>query len=270
VLVVDGDGEPITGLTNVKVRVRRLSDNWHFDWSDQSFKANPTTLLHQLVEINSLNSPGEYHLDTAPHSKGFNTSAITNKVANDTYVATVVQDGGTEDADNLPAIGEIKEGQFADFIDQAISDNASPAEVLQALRDFGLDHLVAVNPGVVPPAAGTYIRQILDKLNGMATHMLEMSFSYDPDGDTFTGNVWLESGNLVVVNSGSIQVDVYDQDRSLQFSMTAASPDAGGVFKVTRTPTGLVKNRSYYAEAEVTLPAGGGTVKGIKGMFTVG
>lgn len=268
-LVVDGDGDPITGLADVKVKVRRLSDNWHFDWSDQTFRANPALLLHHLVEIDSLRSPGEYHLDTAPHNKGFNTSAITNKVANDTYVATVIQDGGT-DAENLPAIGEIKEGQFVDNIDQLISDNASPAEVLQALRDFGLDHLVSVNPGVVPPAAGTYIRQILDRLSGLTTHALEMSFSYDPTSDTFTGNVWLESANLVVVNSGAIQVDVYDEDRALQFSMSAAAPDAGGVFKVSRTPTGLVKNRSYYAEAEVTLPAGGGTVRGIKGMFTVG
>lgn len=268
VLVVDADGNALLGLTNIKARIRRLSDGLHFDWSDQTFKATPAFPLQQLVEAHPGYNPGEYHLDTVPHTRGWHTSLITNKAPNDTYFVTVIQDGGG-DADNVPMFGEIKEGSFVDFLDAATSDAATPAEVQQLLRDYGLDHLVSVNPGIVPPAAGTYIRQILDKLNGIATHSLEMSFSYDPTSDTLVGNVWLESANLVVVASGALQVDLYDDDRTLQFTMSAAAPDAGGVFKVSRTPTGLVKNRSYYAEATVTLP-GGGTVKGIKGMFTIG
>jgi hypothetical protein len=270
VLVVDAFGDPLTGLTNIKVKIRRLSDGYFFDWSDNNFKSNPTTLLQALTEIHAANFPGEYRLDTVDHVKGFDTSEIVNKAADDTYRVTVLQDPKVAAVPHL-WIGEIKEGDWVDFFDQAISDNATPAEVKAELVAMGLDHLVSVNPGIVPPAAGTYIRQILDKLTAAQTHFLEMSFSYDPIADSFTGNAWLESGNMVVVASGAIVLDIYDQDRTLMFSMSDAAPDAGGVFKVTKAaPTGLVKNRSYYAEATVTLPAAAGTVKGIKGMFTVG
>jgi hypothetical protein len=267
VLAVDSTDEPLIGLSNLKLRIRRQSDGYFFDWSDNSFKGTAAQPLIVLDEIDGAKAPGEYRLNASPHVKGFNTAAIVNANANDTYFVTALQDGGGS-AVGFPMRGEIKVGDFIDLIDQAISDNASPAEVLQALRDFGLDHLVSVNPGIVPPAAGTYIRQILDKLNQSQTHFLEMSFSYNPDNDTFVGNAWIESGNLVVVNSGAIVVDLYDENRTLIFSMADATPDAGGVFKVSRTPTGLVKNRSYYAEATVTLPDTS-TVRGIKGMFTI-
>lgn len=271
VLIVNALREPIVDLTNVKVKVRRISDGLLFDWTDNSFKASPGQLLQALVQINKVSFPGEYRLDSSPHVKGFNTSAITNPNVDDTYRVTVVQDGSPQNAANVPQIGEIKEGDFIDWIDQAISDNATPAEVKAELVALGLDHLVSVNPGIVPPAAGTYIRQILDRLNSQATHSLEMSFSYDPSTDTLTGNVWLESGNLTVAAPGALALTLYDEDGTAQLGpLAAAAADAQGVFKVTANPTGLVKNRSYYAEAVVTLPAGAGTVSGVKGMFTIG
>jgi hypothetical protein len=271
VLIVDAFRVPIVGLTNVKAKIRRLSDNLLFDWSDNAFKAVPTALLQTLVTINAASFPGEYRLDSSPHVKGFNTSAIVNPVTDDVYRVTVVQDGTPQSAANVPQIGEIKEGDFIDLIDQAISDNATPAEVKAELVALGLDHLISVNPGIVPPAAGTYIRQILDRLNAQATHSLEMSFSYDPAADKLTANVWLESANLTVGSPGSLSLTLYDEDGTAQLGpLAAAGADAQGVFKVEVTPTGLVKNRAYYAEATVTLPAAAGTVEGVKGMFTIG
>jgi hypothetical protein len=222
VLVVDAAGTVLPGLANIKIRIRRLSDGFHFDWSDQTFKASPTTLLQTLVAADASKSPGEYHLDTAPHTKGWHTALITNKAADDTYFVTVVQDGGS-DADNVPMFGEIKEGGF------------------------------------------------IDRIEAMPTHSLEMSFSYDPATDILTGNVWLESANLTVSTPGSLSLTLYDEDGTAQLGpLAAASADAQGVFKVTANPTGLVKNRAYYAEATVTLPAAAGTVNGVKGMFTIG
>lgn len=267
VLAVDVTDEPLIGLSNLKLRIRRLSDGYYFDWSDDTFKGTAAQPTITLVPIDATGSPGEYRLDSAPHSKGFNTSAIVNPIANDTYSVRVEQDGGGS-AVGFPMLGEIKVGDWLDFIDQAISDNATPAEVQTELRAIRLHHLVSVNPGAVQPGTGTYIKQLLDGQTGARTHFLEMSFSYDPATDIFVGNVWVESGNLVVVNSGAVVVDLYDEDRTLIFSMSDSTPDAGGVFKVSRTPTGLVKNRSYYAEATVTLPDTS-TVRGIKGMFTI-
>lgn len=263
----------LIALSNVKIFVRRVSDSYFLDWSDDTFKLPGSVVLkdQQLVAVDNVHAPGFYHLHNASHPGGkFDFSKIANKTADDTYVFTCWQDGSPMSATNLPQAGELTEGGYLDFIDQAISDNATPTEVKAEMVALGLDHLISVNPGIVPPAAGTYIRQILDKLNGLQTHFLEMSFSYDPDTDVFTGNVWLESGNLVVVNSGSVSVELFDKDRASQFVMTSPAPDSGGVFKVTRSaPTGLIKNRSYYAEATVTLPSAG-IVKGIKGMFTLG
>lgn len=154
----------------------------------------------------------------------------------------------------------------AQIATDAIDADAIATTAVNEIRDSILSDSTPFDGANIDVA----LSAILAKFDELPTHSLEMSFSYDPSTDTFSCNVWLEYANLVVINSGELQLDVYDQDRTLQFSLTASSPDAGGVFKVTQTPTGLVKNKGYYAEAEVTLPAGGGTVRGIKGMFTVG
>ena len=261
---------PVTGLTNIKVKIRRLSDGRAFDWSTNQFETLPVQLLQALTEVDAAQFPGEYRLDSGSHVKGFNTAAITNKVADDTYRVTVIQDGAPQSAANVPQIGEIKEGDFVDFIDHEISGNASPTEVRAELVSLGLDHLVSVNPGIVPPAANTYIRQILDKLAAQPTHAVEMSFSYDPGTDTITGNVWLESANLVVVSPGALSLTIHDDSGAAVVGpLAAAGADAQGVFKVAASPAGLAANRSYYAEATVTLPSTD-VVTGVKGMFTIG
>jgi len=123
VLIVDGTGTPLTGKTNIKIRVRRLSDGFYFDWSDNTFKTGGSvvTLLQALVEVSATLSPGEYQLNKVGHVNGFNTLTIINPIANDTYVVTAIQDSGT-DAGNVPQIGEVKVGGFAD----SISTNLEP------------------------------------------------------------------------------------------------------------------------------------------------
>ena len=108
VLVVDALRNPLVGLTNVKVKIRRLSDNLFFDWSSNAFSATPATLLKALVPVDASSFPGEYRLDSSPHVKGFNTSAITNPTSDETYRVTVVQDGSPQSAANVPQIGEEK------------------------------------------------------------------------------------------------------------------------------------------------------------------
>jgi len=39
VMVVDNNGDPIAGLIDIKLKVRRNSDGFYLDWSDNIFKA---------------------------------------------------------------------------------------------------------------------------------------------------------------------------------------------------------------------------------------
>lgn len=115
VLIVDGDGNELTGLSDVKVKVRRASDGFYMDWSDNTFKASPTQLLQSLSEISATFSPGEYHLSTGTHVDGFDTGTFVQLLDEESYFFTSVQDGGTTAANALQ-IGEIKVGGFVDDI----------------------------------------------------------------------------------------------------------------------------------------------------------
>jgi hypothetical protein len=117
VMVVDSNGDLLSGKTNIKIRIRRLSDGYYLDWSDNTFKTGATvvTMLQAMEEISATYSPGEYKLNTATHVEGFDHNSITNDAANDTYYFTAVQDGGT-DVSNVPQFGSIKVGGFVDNI----------------------------------------------------------------------------------------------------------------------------------------------------------
>ena len=116
-LVVSASGVPLTGLTNIKLRVRRTSDDLALDWADQSFKApaGATTLLLALSEVDATYQPGLYQLDTAPHTGGFHLDEIVNKTAGDCYQFEIVQDGAPQTAGNVPQLGEIRETGWGDW-----------------------------------------------------------------------------------------------------------------------------------------------------------
>lgn len=113
VLVLDIDGAPLPGKTDIKIKMRRISDGKYLDWADMRFKDGPSVswLLYPLTEINSTYSPGEYQIS-------FNTSLITNPIANDTYSIVVLQDGGT-DAANLPLSDNFVVGTWVDHVGAA-------------------------------------------------------------------------------------------------------------------------------------------------------
>lgn len=100
---LDGTLAPLAGLTDLVVSIRRLSDGQFLDWNDDTFKAAGWTMRQQVMsEVDSTNAPGDYAQD-------FDLSAVTNKAADDTYVARVEQTPGTSVA-NVPASGEFEEG----------------------------------------------------------------------------------------------------------------------------------------------------------------
>lgn len=109
--VVDQSGDPLTGRTDILIRIRRQSDSYYLDWSDDTFKPSGSvvTISQSLKEVDDVNSPGEYQLDTLTHVLGWDTSKVTNIADNEVYVVTANQSPGT-DAANMPQVGEIKIG----------------------------------------------------------------------------------------------------------------------------------------------------------------
>jgi hypothetical protein len=127
VYVVDDSALPLTGLTDLFVRIRRESDGAFFDWDDSTFKAAAWTEQDRvLVELDATYAPGLYEV-----SGGFDTSVITNLVADDTYQVIPLQTPGTNA--RLPAPGEIKVGQWVDNVEAIEEAQANVAYDDQSL-----------------------------------------------------------------------------------------------------------------------------------------
>jgi hypothetical protein len=276
ILAVDAFGAALPGLGNLKVKIRRVANAQFIDWSDNTFKAGASCsqLLQPLQEISPTYGSGEYRLNSTPHVKGFNTAAITNPYTNDVYRVTVVQDGAPQNAANLPQIGEIKVGEWVEYFDDFISNHVSQDDMRGIIREFGLDHLVSVNPGVVPPAANTYIRQILDKMDSLtivaeSAFEVKQNWAYNPSANVLVGQTWLEHANIVVTMPSSVVVTWYTDAGVALFTLTSATPDAQGIIRLEKDAPGLVRNVSYYAIASFVV-SGEGPIIGCKGMFTIG
>ncbi len=118
VYIVDAAGQSLTGLTDLYVRVRRFSDGFYLDWNDDTFKSSGWTTLDQLLsEVDATNLPGVYEV-----SGGFDTSAITNPSADDTYTVYPLQTPGTNA--KVPSPAEIKMGRWVDDVDDILTDTA--------------------------------------------------------------------------------------------------------------------------------------------------
>jgi len=141
------DMSALTGKTDILISIRRTSDGYWYDFDDDTFKTSGwTERREQMTETDSTNAPGTYHYD-------FDTSAITNETANDTYMIRVEQSPGS-DAVNVPQYGEIKVGQYVDYIDDAISDKAEPGDAMDLVND-------AVDSGSVASSGANEIRDAI-------------------------------------------------------------------------------------------------------------
>jgi hypothetical protein len=206
------------GMHSIKAKIRRISDDFHLDWADMTFKTpgSPVDLLKTLTEVSMAYFPGEY-------STTFDTSSVTNPTADDTYEVTVVDDTADSDIGNLPQVGEIKVGQFVDEL-------LARTDSYQVYQNYAFD----------------FVNNIL------------------------TGIVWVEHKNAIVTTASMVVVELFDANGTLLFpALIDSSPDAQGVFKVTRgNPPGIVANAHFYARATMTIP-GVGTTQSAKGLFTV-
>lgn len=101
-----------TGLTNVLLKIHRTSDDYIYDFNDNTFKNSGwTSATAVMAEINATDLPGQYKYS-------FDTSAISNATVDDSYILTVT----CASADNVPQTGEIKTGDFVDDIAPILAD----------------------------------------------------------------------------------------------------------------------------------------------------
>lgn len=184
ILALDEDSQPITGLTDLLLSIRRISDEYYYDFDDDTFKNSGwTTRQEALSEIDSTNSPGEYYYD-------FDTSAITNATANDTYELRVDQDPG-EDVKNVPQTGEIKVGQYVDNIDIPIS---------KVWDEALLDHVGVDSMGFVMKLIKAFVY-------GRKTQNGNQFTIYDPDTDL----PWIVF-NTRDIDGNPTDINIYDAE----------------------------------------------------------
>ena len=127
--IQDGQSEVITavmesGLLDATVDIRRRSDGFFYDWNDDTFKTSGWTTKDG--PMNEVGSTGQYE-------RTLDLGAVTNLTADDEYVATVV----SPTSDFSPQTGEIKAGDFVDYLDAAVSTRSSQAEVDKVLALLG-------------------------------------------------------------------------------------------------------------------------------------
>lgn len=98
ILALNSSGNPITGLTDVLLAIRRISDGYYLDFDDNTFKASGwTTRQQQMTEVGATNDAGMYRYD-------FNTTGFPD----DTYELRTESVTGN----NFPQTGELKVGGY--------------------------------------------------------------------------------------------------------------------------------------------------------------
>lgn len=150
VYVTNRRSEPLTGLTSIYIRIRRVSDGYYYDWNDDTFKNTGWTTLDQvLTEVDATNFPGLYSL-----SGGWDTSAITNPAADDDYQILTLESPADEAV--LPGPMLIRVGQWVDQIDEIwdkLPTNYIMGSGVQSDKDDEIDSILADTTAILADTA---------------------------------------------------------------------------------------------------------------------
>ena len=184
VFTVDDSAAPLTGLTDLFVKIRRNSDGQYLDWFDQTFKVVGWTTLNQVLsEVDATNSPGVYEV-----TGGLDTSALTNSSPDDVYIVVPLQTPGTNA--RLPGPGEIKVGQWVDEITTMQQSQTAQTSVVTGGTALAVETNVTQADDfyngmilVVQNAAGTAARQIdvYQQINGTFILLSALPFTPSPN-----------------------------------------------------------------------------------------
>jgi hypothetical protein len=180
--VVDFSNNPLTGKTDLFLRVRRKSDNFYLDWNDMTFKSSGWTLRDRsLVEIDNTLSPGMYEIPG-----GFDTSAIVNPVVDDTYIMIPLQTPGTDAV--VPDPTDIKVGRWLDDV-QTVLVSLVSADLVAAAGSSAVQIRTGATQAdgyydgmavVVVNSSGTAMRLVESYLNANGEFTLDSALPFTP------------------------------------------------------------------------------------------
>lgn len=210
-LMLDGSLSPLTGLSDVLLSIRRVSDDFWYDFSDDTFKSTGWTTRQQVMaETDATNDPGAYDYD-------FDTSAITNAAADDTYQLRV----DCASAANVPQTGELKVGQFVDELDAPISGVPDAADNADAVWDEVINTTFHNGAG----SAGRKLRRSAlsimgeDDLQGATINTAQLAAgaasidgAYDPAVIYIVDGAGEKQCRLILEYDGATRTAVIDRD----------------------------------------------------------
>lgn len=95
------------------------------------------------------------------------------------------------------------------------------------------------------------------------------SFAFDQATNSVDGNIWLERDGQLLTAVTSASAEFYGSDGTLLFpALMDLSPDAQGVFRVSKINPGFSPGEQIYCRLEIVTP--GGTYTSLKGLQVVG
>lgn len=148
------DGTPLTGSTNLRVSIRRTTDNRFLDFADGAFKTSGwTTRQATLTEIDSTNAAGWYEYVTGGGVHGIDTTgwnAVPYDVAFEEVTSTLAQ--------GAPQIGfgEIRVGGSIENLDGRV-----PASLVSGRMDASVGAVQSGAIGAAGFAAGAITSTVL-------------------------------------------------------------------------------------------------------------
>ena len=107
-----------------------------------------------------------------------------------------------------------------------------------------------IDGGATLPVAERYIPVYFDQYDFLYEVMVTPVFDEDSDSLTFMAFL-LQNGKIVTTLLTNCSISVYNQTHTLQYTVSSVS-NTNGVFIVTKSSPGLVKNQSYYAVVTIT------------------
>lgn len=276
----DGSLVAVTGSTTVVLSIQRQSDNFWYDFADDTFKSSGwTTRQQQMTEVSASLAPGEYRYD-------WDTSSITNVAADDTYLLRVDETGGT--VRNVPVTGEMKMDQWVADIRDAVQavDTRLPSDPADESLQQASHAQTQADIAALNDISAADVDTTLTASHGAGswqtateTNETEVRFSVAYD-DAVSAEVlrvacWLVRAGTISSSPTAMSLTWYTQSGTSLFTRSDASgdvsgPDAQGVY-LLETVAGVVTlsdDQAYYVEIAITDATG--TVTTFRGTPTAG
>lgn len=191
------------------------------------------------------------------------------------FVATVINPGDT--ANTIAAISEStqKPGVYKFDIPSAFFTAHGAGEYAVLVQ---IDTVAGPSdpPNVIDivTAILTVSQQDFDSLATQITaatqdNRVVASFAFDVATTTLDGNVWLERDGQIITAVTSATAEFYGSDGTLLFAaLSDLTPDAQGVFRVTKSSPGFTAGDQVYVRLQIVSPSG--TFTSLKGIQVVG